>query len=125
MHIGVLKNRCGNLMDERTRGQAGTDGVCWWCRTCKTTKSIRCNSFFAKSKLTLQKWFIIMVWWAKQYPVCEAALEAEVTENTSIQVYQWLREVCSTTLLQTRIVLGGPGVIVQVDESQFRHKPKV
>ena len=66
-----------------------------------------------------------MVWWAKQYPVCEAANEAKVTKKTSCQVYQWLREVCSTTLLETSIVLGGPGVIVQVDESQFRHKPKV
>ena len=86
---------------------------------------ICCNSFFAKSKLTLHKWFILMVWWAKQYPVCEDANEAEVTEKTLCQVYQWLQEVCSTTLLQTPIVLGGPGVIVQVDESQFRHKPKV
>ncbi len=38
---------------------------------------------------------------------------------------QWLREVCSTTLLQTQVVLGGPGIVVQIDESLFRHKPKV
>ena len=50
---------------------------------------------------------------------------AEVTEVTSCQVYEWLREVCSTTLLQTSIILGGPGVIVEIDESHFRHKPKV
>ena len=33
--------------------------------------------------------------------------------------------MCSTTLLKTTILLGGPGKIVQVDESLFRHKPKV
>ena len=40
-------------------------------------------------------------------------------------VHRWFREVCSTTLLKTTILLGGPGKIVQVDESLFRHKPKV
>ena len=38
-------------------------------------------------------------------------------------VYRWFRG--STTLLNTTILLGGPGKIVQVDESLFRHKPKV
>ena len=92
---------------------------------CKTTKSIRAQSFFTKSRLSLQQWMILMVWWAKEYPVLRAAREADTSDNTACQVYQWLREVCSTKLLQTRIVLGGPGIIVQVDESQFRHKPKV
>ena len=91
----------------------------------KLLKSIRSNCFFAKSKLTLQQWFIVTVWWAKQYPVSAAETEAEVTEATACQVYEWLREVCSTTLLQTPIILGGAGIIVQIDESQFRHKPKV
>ena len=38
---------------------------------------------------------------------------------------QWLREVCSTKLTSQNIQLGGPGHIVQIDESLFRHKPKV
>ena len=37
-------------------------------------------------------------------------------------VYRWFRE---TTLLNTTILLGGPGKIVKVDESLFRRKPKV
>ena len=45
--------------------------------------------------------------------------------RTAIDIYQWLREVCSTKLLSSPIVLGGPGVVVQIDESLFRHKPKV
>ena len=94
--------------------------MCWYCTSCKTTKSIGVNRFF---KLTLQQRFLVC--WARDYPVCAAATGAELTEATSYQVYQWLREVCSTTLLQTLFVLRGPGVIVQIDESQFHHKPKV
>ena len=52
--------------------------------------------------------------------------EAEVDRHSAIDIYQWLREVCSTRLLRDPpIVLGGQGVTVQVDESLFRHKPKV
>ena len=50
-----------------------------------------------------------------------AAEEAKVNKETAIKLFQWLREVCSTKLLQTPILLGGPGNIVEVDESLFRH----
>ena len=67
-----------------------------------------------------------MHWWAWQYPVTDSHDEAEIDKHTAIDIYQWLREVCSSRLLQDPpIVLGGQGVIVQVDESLFRHKPKV
>ena len=54
-----------------------------------------------------------------------AATEADTSDNTACQVYQWLREICSTRLLQTQIVLGGPGITILVDKSKFRDKPKV
>ena len=34
-----------------------------------------------------------MYGWALNYPVTDAAHEAEVTEATAYAVYQWLREV--------------------------------
>ena len=55
----------------------------------------------------------------------DAAEEAKVNKDTAGAVYQWLREVCSTKLLNTIIELGGPGTMVQIDKSLFRHKPKV
>ena len=64
-------------------------------------------------------------WWVNEYPVTKLACEAKITENTACTIYQWFREMCSTHLLNTQIILGGPGIIVQVDESQFKHKPKV
>ena len=117
-------SRCGIAMRERTRRDI-SDGICWYCSQCKGTKSIREGSIFAKSRLPLQKWMIAIYWWARQYPVTDCKDEAEISEPVAIDIYQWLREVCSTKLLQTPVVLGGAGVTVQVDESLFRHKPKV
>ena len=79
--------------------------------------------FFSKSRLPLQKWLLIL--WAREYLVSDAAEEAEISSRVAIDIYQWLREVCTAKLLQTQIILGGPGVVVQIDESLFRHKPKV
>ena len=111
-------------MRERTRKDL-TDGVGWFCPHCKSQKSIREGSFFAKSRITLQKWLMLLYLWAREYPVSDARDETLVTKTTAVNVYQWLREVCSTALLNTPTKLGGPGVVLQIDESQFTHKPKV
>ena len=118
------KKRCNVAMVERPRKDV-TDGYSWWCPQCKTRKSIREGSFFSKSRLTLQKWLLMLLMWARDRPVTDAMDEAEVQSRTAVDIYQWFREVCTTKLLQTPIVLGGPGVVVQIDESLFRHKPKV
>ena len=33
---------------------------------------------------------ILLHYWVRQYPVTDAAEEAEVTKHTAIDVYQWL-----------------------------------
>ena len=95
--------------------------------TCRKTQSLRHGSFFEKSKLSLQKWLILLHWWIREYPVTDAAEEAEVTETTAIQVYQYFRDICSWRLVthDSPMLLGGPGVVVQIDESLFSHIPKV
>ena len=68
--------------------------------------------------ITLQKWMIMLHFWVHEYPVTCAMREAVVDKRTAIDVYQWLREICSSRLLQSpQIVLGGPGVVIHIDES--------
>ena len=116
--------RCNIPMTERPRRDV-SDGFSWWCRQCKTRKSIREGSFFSKSKLTLQKWLMIIHFWAWEFAVTSTNELVEVEKKTAVDIYQWLREVCSTKLVQSPCILSGRGVIVQIDESLFRHKPKV
>ena len=63
--------------------------------------------------------------WAREYPVTDAAEEAEISSRVAVDIYQWLWEVCTNKLLQAPTMLGGPGVVVQIDEYLFKHKPKV
>ena len=117
--------RCNIPMNECVRSDV-KDGMGWKCPSCKTRTSLRQGSFFSESHLTLQKWVMIIHFWSKQNPVGDTAESAEIGKNTAVDVYQWLREVCSTRLIQDGpVVLGGPGIVVQIDESLFKHKPKV
>ena len=118
--------RCPNTpMVEWPRDDV-SDGVSWYCPQCYTRKSIRKNSFFDKSRLSLQKWVLLLYMWVRQYPVTDACEEAEVGERTAIDIYQWMWEVCSQALLNgPPIILGGQQTVVQIDKSLFRHKPKV
>ena len=111
-------------MRERPRKDV-SDSRSWWCPQCKGRKSIREGSFFSKSRLPLKKWLLLLFFWLREFPVTTAALDAEIHKSTAIDVYQWFREVCTTTLLNTQIILGGNGIVVEIDESLFRHKPKV
>ena len=82
------------------------------------------GELLSRSHLTLEKWLILLYWWARQYPVTGAFQEVQVSKHSAIQAYQWFRDVCSTWLLAQPIRLGRPGVVVQIDESLYRHKPK-
>ena len=64
-----------------------------------------------------------MHFWLRQFSVTTAALDADISKSTAIDVYQWFREVCTTTLLNTPIVLGGNGVIVEIGESLYLAQP--
>ena len=75
----------------------------------------------AKSKLSFEKW-LLLIYWVRKYSVTQAGEEAEVSPDTAVDMYQWLREVYSTKIMQT---LGGQGRVVHIDESLFKHKPKV
>ncbi len=69
---------------------------------------------------------MLLFYWVDETTVTVAIKHVEITEKTGIDGYRWFRDVCSTRLLNDgQIKLGGPGVIVQIDESCFFHKPKV
>ena len=68
---------------------------------------------------------LAILWWSTEYLVTDMAMGVEITEKSACDIYNWLCKTCCTRLLRMAIVLGGQGIIVQIDESLFKHKPKV
>ena len=103
----------------------------WRCPvgSCKKSVSLHAGTFFENTRISLQKLVLLMYWWVQQFPVTQAATESEVATGTAVDVYQWLREICSWRLINhDDMMLGGSSVyskVVEIDESCFSHKPKV
>ena len=55
----------------------------------------------------------------------KAAEECGINEGNAVDFYQFFRDICSWKLVNTVIKLGGPDVVVQIDESLMTHSPKV
>ena len=64
--------------------------------------------------------------WATGRAVVEASKDVKISKKMGINIYQWCRDICSWTLINgPPLLLGGPGAIVQIDESVFTHQGKV
>jgi hypothetical protein len=90
----------------------------------RTYCTIRAGSFFERSCITLDKRLYVTYIWSQGTKVNSVERQVQIGEKTVIQLFQYLRDVCFTKLLSTPVELGGPGVIVQIDESLFNHKSK-
>jgi len=105
------------------------DSRAWVCLTVsclqyKKYKSIRSNSFFANYRTDL-KVLLNLIWkWTSSSNICLSITEIPVVRKTAGIVYQHIRDCCSKYFEQNPVNLGGNGLICQVDESMFRHKPK-
>ena len=63
--------------------------------------------------------------WATSRAVGQAINDVQIGKKMGINIYQWCRDICSWTLINgPQILLGGPGAIVQIDESVFTHQGK-
>ena len=78
--------RCTVAMVERTRADV-KDVVSWWRPSCKGRKSYRDGSFFNKSHLTLQQWFLLIFWGVDEESVTKAGRHSGTSIVTAINVY--------------------------------------
>ena len=103
------------------------DGYIWRCpvRRCRASLSVRCGSFFEKSKESLRDWLMIILEWSREIPATYTSDMVDITNKTACRMYQYLRDVCSWKLLNSPCLLGGPGCVVQIDESCVSKRQKV
>jgi len=74
--------------------------------------------FFENARLSIDDTLCVTFCWAANLAVKSTAIMACVCPTSVSQWYQFLREKCSEALLKDNdYTFGGPGVVVQIDES--------
>ena len=126
--VGIItrlwKVQCTHEPCPKNTTGVSMDGYTWRCPQCKTVKSIRHGSFFQSLNCRcLNGCFLCSYGLGSTQSVTQ--LTMQIYLKTTIDTYQFFRDVCTTKLLQAPIKLGGPGVVVQTEELLFNHKPKV
>ncbi|XP_044746955.1 uncharacterized protein LOC123308396 [Coccinella septempunctata] len=130
----LLKNTCDcdncNIpMTCSLNSRVVLDGYQWICKLYKSQRSIRKNSFFENSELSLEQILVLVCGWAMEYPQDIISLEAQLGQGskTVVDWYNFCREVCEVHFMQNEIVIGGlnedcTSKTVDIDESKFFYK---
>lgn len=101
------------------------EGKKWQCQTQAKGKrhriecTIRVDSWFEHSNLSLAEMMEITYWWTRDVAQTQMRHEMELSGNTSVDWYNYCREICELTLLDSKEKVGGVGKTVQIDESKF------
>ena len=125
----LLKNtlncdQCHELCKLHTYNK-GVDSKRWRCDTCGRTKSLRTDSLFVGSHLSLRQIVILLFCFAKDFPQTVAKEEAAVEHpDTVMKWFRICREVIGRFIEVNPTTTGGFDVhgepmVVEIDESKF------
>ncbi|XP_071051422.1 uncharacterized protein [Onthophagus taurus] len=108
----------------------GPDGYVWACngrvsirkqkkRKCAKTVSFRNGTIFANSRLEIRQILGFVYLWVEKTPLTVIAKVTKMSLTTAVGWASFFREVLLDKYLLHPEILGGPGSIVEIDESQF------
>jgi hypothetical protein len=96
-----------------------SDGVIWKCNVCKATRSVRKGSIYSNAKISLAKCILLIYLWVLKIPFFAVVLLSGLSRPTVSSWLFWIDNVTSKYLSCQTLKLGGPGKIVEVDESYW------
>lgn len=93
---GVLKNRmrclCNALM-VLVKDKSVLDGYRWWCSSCKKHFTIRRNSIFRWTRLSLMKAFTLLIHWLEKCTIKKTCEYLQITYKTVVNFHRHIRLV--------------------------------
>ena len=114
--------KCADGKVRLAKDSSLTDGKIFRCskKQCYFKQSIRQNSWFSKSKLSLIIILKLTYFWIYKLPSTYVKRELQLgSDHTLVDWKNFCREVCVEILEKNSEKIGGEGKIVEIDESKF------
>ena len=113
-----------------TKDASKPDGYRWFCsRTilnsykkrvqCKQTVAFRTGTFFSKSKLSIFQILGFAHLWCQGASSTIIVNEVDIDKSTAVHWSSFCREVVHKSFMMQKERLGGPDVVVEIDESKW------
>ena len=128
-NLGLILDLSGRKCDFCKIGNFGLrkdqtfskDNSYWKCsnKKCGKKVSLRSNSWFSNSNLSLENIILITYFWVYRSSEDFVIHELGISNKTIVDWYNFCREVCETILESDRKQIGGVGHIVEIDESKL------
>ena len=128
---GKRLNNCGKLMTLK-ECKDRKDGFTWRCRSVHmcTTKnmtykikdvkvSIRTNSWMKDANLTVEEILELIYLWSHGYSIGDIEHELKISHRTIVEWTMYLRETCTSVVMEQSQQIGGQDIHVEIDESKF------
>ena len=114
-------SRCGKGQITLRQARGSCDGQVWQCsnRNCYVKITVRRDSFFEKSKLSLQQITKLVYFWTLKYTQDIVHYKTGISAPTIVDYYKLCREVCTVLIEEESMQIGGVGKVVEVDECKF------
>lgn len=92
----------------------------WKCpvSSCRWSVSVRRHSFFATIKTPLNRYLQACQMWANGASQGSIRSSLKMSKSTVCNLFTYCREAVSDALDEEDLMIGGPGVIVEIDETQ-------
>ncbi|KAL8585556.1 hypothetical protein ACOMHN_046216 [Nucella lapillus] len=131
---GMLRNHllchvCGNGMTVSAYN-GHIEGKRWKCPAqCRgATKSIRFDSWFQRSHLSLTKCILLLYFWVEDFPQDKICRELGISSHTAVDWCNFVREVCDEDLRRPPQQIGSldpqtwEPIVVEIDETKYFHR---
>jgi hypothetical protein len=82
-------------------------------------ESLKKGSWFYRSNLNLNEALKIAYYWANCASIKDVHREVHCSRKTAGLFFQFFRELVSSVMMDTVKPIGGPGKIVEIDESKY------
>ena len=112
---------CGTELVEKI-DNGRPDGRLWRCSNgkCRKRVNIRKDSFFEGSKLKMMIIIRLMYFWAWNARIKDVERDLKINKNTIVDWFNFCRDICAYKTCENIKQIGGPGKIVEIDESKFK-----